>query len=217
MVDPSAVPESSSRTGGQRLTLQRHWEAAQDVKIEEGAGGHGGGDALLLADVFRGPGEDWLERSSDWVDGVRSIAVGMAGNESLRTGLAGHHRRPRSRRGPRALMIGPVVSAAVARRPPAPTSALDGHVPPPSTIFGRGSPRLRERGTDDAVVVVRPLGRAGGARPRADRDGRAGFGGVEVAYVYPLGPATTEFMSDAFLADLRFAAGRAHELGCGST
>ena len=41
----------------------------------------------------------------------------------------------------------------------------------------------------------------------------AGFGGVEVAYVYPLGPATTAFMSDAFLADLRFAADRAHELG----
>ena len=87
VIDPSAVPESSSRTGGERLTLQRHWEAAQDVKIEEGTGGHGGGDALLLADVFRGPGDDWLERASDWVDGVRSIAVGMAGNESLRTGL----------------------------------------------------------------------------------------------------------------------------------
>ena len=26
----------------------------------------------------------------------------------------------------------------------------------------------------------------------------AGFGGVEVAYVYPLGPATTEFMSEPF-------------------
>jgi predicted dehydrogenase len=87
VIDPSAVPESSSRTGGERLTLQRHWEAAQDVKIEEGTGGHGGGDALLLADLFRGAGEDWLERSSNWVDGVRSIAVGMAGNESLRTGL----------------------------------------------------------------------------------------------------------------------------------
>jgi predicted dehydrogenase len=87
VIDPSAVPESSSRTGGERLTLQRHWEAAQDVKIEEGTGGHGGGDALLLADVFRGAGDDWLERASDWVDGVRSIAVGMAGNESLRTGL----------------------------------------------------------------------------------------------------------------------------------
>jgi len=87
VVDPSAVPESSSRTGGQRLTLQRHWESAQDITIKEGDGGHGGGDALLLADVFRGPGEDWLERPSSWVDGVRSIAVGMAGNESLRTGM----------------------------------------------------------------------------------------------------------------------------------
>ena len=42
---------------------------------------------------------------------------------------------------------------------------------------------------------------------------RAGVGGVEVAYVYPLGPATTEFLSDAFLADLRFAAERARRLG----
>jgi predicted dehydrogenase len=87
VVDPSAAAESSSRTGGERLTLQRHWEVAQDVKIKEGSGAHGGGDALLLADVFRGPGDDWLERASDWVDGIRSIAVGMAGNESLRTGL----------------------------------------------------------------------------------------------------------------------------------
>ncbi|HLL63415.1 MAG TPA: Gfo/Idh/MocA family oxidoreductase [Propionibacteriaceae bacterium] len=88
MVDPSAVPESVARSGGQRLTLQRHWDTAEDVPITEGEGGHGGGDALLLSDVFRGPGDDWLERPSDWVDGIRSIAVGMAGNESLRTGQA---------------------------------------------------------------------------------------------------------------------------------
>jgi predicted dehydrogenase len=86
LVDPSAVPESVARAGGQRLTLQRHWETAKDVPIHEGEGGHGGGDVLLLSDVFRGPGDDWLERPSNWVDGIRSIAVGMAGNESLRTG-----------------------------------------------------------------------------------------------------------------------------------
>jgi len=86
VVDPSAA-QSSSRTGGERLTLQRHWEVAQEVTIEQGQGAHGGGDALLLADVFRGPGDDPLERPSSWVDGIRSIAVGMAGNESLRTGL----------------------------------------------------------------------------------------------------------------------------------
>ena len=86
LIDPSAVPESSLRTGGERLTLQRHWEPATEVKIEGGAGAHGGGDALLLADVFRGPGDDWLERPADWLDGIRAIAVGMAGNESLDTG-----------------------------------------------------------------------------------------------------------------------------------
>ncbi len=84
LVDPSAVPENSTRAGGHRLTVQRHWEVAQEIAIVEGEGGHGGGDALLLADLFGGPGEDWLERQANWVDGIRSIAIGMAGNESLR-------------------------------------------------------------------------------------------------------------------------------------
>ena len=42
---------------------------------------------------------------------------------------------------------------------------------------------------------------------------RAGFGGVEVAYVYPLAAATHRVLSEPFLADLRFAAERARELG----
>ena len=51
----------------------------------ESEGSHGGGDARCWR-YFPRPGDDWLERPSDWLDGVRSIAVGMAGNESLRTG-----------------------------------------------------------------------------------------------------------------------------------
>ena len=54
-------------------------------------------------------------------------------------------------------------------------------------------------------------------RPELEREltamADAGLGGVEVAYVYPLATATTEFGSPTFLADLRFAAERAHELG----
>jgi hypothetical protein len=54
-------------------------------------------------------------------------------------------------------------------------------------------------------------------RPELEREltamADAGLSGVEVAYVYPLGTATTEFGSAEFLADLRFAAERAHELG----
>ena len=58
-----------------------------EVPIDNGDGGHGGGDALLLSDLFVGPGDDPLARPADWRDGVRSIAVGIAGNRSLESGL----------------------------------------------------------------------------------------------------------------------------------
>ncbi len=41
----------------------------------------------------------------------------------------------------------------------------------------------------------------------------AGIGGVEVAYVYPLAPATAAFLDDDFGSLLRYAAERARELG----
>jgi len=90
VLDPSAVEAAdagSLRPQGERLVVQRHWEPPVEVPIVGGAGGHGGGDALLLADVFVGPGDDPLARPADWTDGVRSIAVGIAGNRSLETGL----------------------------------------------------------------------------------------------------------------------------------
>ncbi len=90
VLDPSAVDAGdagSTRPAGERLLLQRHWEEAVEVPIDSGPGGHGGGDALLLSDVFVGPGDDPLGRPADWRDGLRSIAVGIAGNRSLATGL----------------------------------------------------------------------------------------------------------------------------------
>ncbi|MEV8271684.1 Gfo/Idh/MocA family oxidoreductase [Microbacterium sp. NPDC077184] len=91
VLDPSATDAGSSgslRAEGERLLVQRHWEAAREVEIPDAGGGHGGGDRLLLADVFEGPGDDPLGRPADWRDGVRSIAVGIAGNRSLETGQA---------------------------------------------------------------------------------------------------------------------------------
>lgn len=41
----------------------------------------------------------------------------------------------------------------------------------------------------------------------------AGIGGVEVAYVYPLGPDSPELLSDVFCDHLRYAAERARDLG----
>jgi hypothetical protein len=93
IIDPSAVADARStslRPRGERILLQRHWEAPQEVEIPAGEGGHGGGDAILLRDVFVGRSADdpdELGRAADYRDGIRAIAVGIAGNRSLATGL----------------------------------------------------------------------------------------------------------------------------------
>jgi predicted dehydrogenase len=90
VVDPSATPvdeDDAVRRNGERLVVQRHWEAAYEVPIINGEGGHGGGDILLLSDLFNGPGEDPLGRPSGYLDGLRSVSVGIAGNRSLESSL----------------------------------------------------------------------------------------------------------------------------------
>jgi predicted dehydrogenase len=91
VVDPSATPGSpeaaNPRPAGARLLVQRHWEMAREVEIVEDAGAHGGGDAQLLEDLFRpGASADPLGRRAGFRDGLRSLAAGLAANESLRTG-----------------------------------------------------------------------------------------------------------------------------------
>jgi len=94
ILDPSANPGAwegdDVRPFGDRLTVQKHWERAREVPVPEGIGGHGGGDAILLQDVFRtpvdGPRHDPLGRPAGYVDGVRAVAVGISGNASLVSG-----------------------------------------------------------------------------------------------------------------------------------
>lgn len=107
-VDPSAQDEAlvdeaardSLRPRSSRLLLQKHFERPVEVPIPMGVGGHGGGDLKLLDDVFRGSvssvtagailGEEKLTRRAGYLDGLRSIAVGIAANESLATGKVTH-------------------------------------------------------------------------------------------------------------------------------
>lgn len=88
-VDPSVSDDGQSnqlRAKGERLVLQRHWEQAQEIEIVNGEGSHGGGDTLLLADIFRGAGDDPYSRPAGLLDGVNAIAVGICGNQSLASG-----------------------------------------------------------------------------------------------------------------------------------
>lgn len=90
VIDPSAVADTSQaealRPRGERILLQRHWGAPVQVPIPAGEGGHGGGDEILLRDVFLGAHDDPLGRAADYIDGVKAIAVGISGNRSLVTG-----------------------------------------------------------------------------------------------------------------------------------
>lgn len=96
VLDASSVVDDAAdgalRRRGERLVVQRHWEAAREWPIPEGGaggqagghgGGHGGGDALLLHDVFRGTSPDPLGRQAGYRDGLRSVAVGIAANRSM--------------------------------------------------------------------------------------------------------------------------------------
>ncbi|WP_276319555.1 Gfo/Idh/MocA family protein [Cellulomonas endophytica] len=93
VLDPSATPGAATsdplRPEGEHLTVQTHWHRTEEVAIPAGIGGHGGGDAILLKDVFRRDlrlGEDPLGRAAGHLDGVRAVAVGIAANRSLLTG-----------------------------------------------------------------------------------------------------------------------------------
>ena len=57
-------------------------------RSRDGGGAHGGGDAHLLEDVFRPRrAPDPLGRRAGYRDGLRSVAVGIAANQALETGL----------------------------------------------------------------------------------------------------------------------------------
>ncbi|MCA2227599.1 Gfo/Idh/MocA family protein [Nonomuraea aurantiaca] len=89
-IDPSAATKQHAAGAWEKLTLHRHWQEREEIVIEQGEGGHGGGDRLLLDDVFRGPGDDPLGRPAGYRDGIRSVLVGAAANRSAATGRAVH-------------------------------------------------------------------------------------------------------------------------------
>lgn len=58
-----------------------------NVDIPVGKGGHGGGDPVLLNDIFGTPEYDPLNRAASHIDGAMSILTGIAANKSIATGL----------------------------------------------------------------------------------------------------------------------------------
>ena len=72
---------------GKKITVYPMFGEAYNVPIEEGIGGHGGGDRVLLNDIFGVPEYDPFQRAASHIDGAMSILTGIAGNKSIATGM----------------------------------------------------------------------------------------------------------------------------------
>lgn len=70
-----------------RIVVYPMFAPAYEVKVEESEGGHGGGDPVLLRDIFGEPKEDKFHRAANQVDGAMSILTGIAANKSIASGL----------------------------------------------------------------------------------------------------------------------------------
>ncbi|ELP67350.1 hypothetical protein STRTUCAR8_09320 [Streptomyces turgidiscabies Car8] len=79
--------EAEDTAGRTELTLRRFWEESRAIGVATGEGGHGGGDARMLDDLFGTRVKDPLHRAADAADGARSLVTGLAANRSFERGL----------------------------------------------------------------------------------------------------------------------------------
>ena len=71
-----------------RITVCPMFGIPYDVNVEMTEGGHGGGDPVMLDDVFlENPPYDEFHRAADYRDGIKSILTGIAANKSIASGL----------------------------------------------------------------------------------------------------------------------------------
>mgnify|MGYP001203898711 CR=1 FL=1 len=97
-IEMTIVEQSYVNSGGEKaeegalkdrsITVFPMFSAPYEVEVEEGEGGHGGGDPVLLNDIFGVPAEDRFKRAANHIDGAKSILTGIAANRSIRTGQA---------------------------------------------------------------------------------------------------------------------------------
>ncbi|OGV36913.1 MAG: dehydrogenase [Lentisphaerae bacterium GWF2_45_14] len=70
------------------ILFRPHWGKPQEITYEQGCkGGHGGGDVRLLKDIFDGVGKDPLGHAAGYIDGAKSILIGISANKSMATGM----------------------------------------------------------------------------------------------------------------------------------
>jgi len=76
--------QGALRPEGTTINIYPHFKPAYNIPIWEAKGGHGGGDGLMLKDIFDpDPEQDKYRRAADQRSGAYSILTGVAANRSM--------------------------------------------------------------------------------------------------------------------------------------
>jgi hypothetical protein len=86
-VNAGGDPKLEGATSHKSITVYPQFDVPYEVEIPELEGGHGGGDPVLLEDLFGNPEYDELHRAASHIDGAMSILTGIAANKSIATGM----------------------------------------------------------------------------------------------------------------------------------
>ena len=71
---------------GKSIIFKPMFGKPYEIDFDEGSGAHGGGDQVMLNDIFGDPQPDRFKRAASHVDGAYSILTGIAGNKSIASG-----------------------------------------------------------------------------------------------------------------------------------
>jgi len=72
---------------GTKLLFRPMFGLPEEISFEKGKGSHGGGDAVMLNDIFGEPADYPFKRAASHIDGAYSILTGIAANKSIASGL----------------------------------------------------------------------------------------------------------------------------------
>ncbi len=79
--------DAVAKFGGKHIWVFPMFGRPYEVEIPEGVGGHGGGDAVMLEQIFaEQPPHDPFARAASHVDGAASIMLGVAANQAIASG-----------------------------------------------------------------------------------------------------------------------------------
>ena len=87
-VNGGGASEMEGAVESREITVTPQFGKSYTVEVDEVSGGHGGGDAVMLNDIFGTPDYDPYHRAAGYVDGALSIMTGISANRSIATGQA---------------------------------------------------------------------------------------------------------------------------------